>query len=208
MGLVLEHLAHVIDRDLHHLGMGGAELGGGALAVGLLREVVRVLLEVFVRRHNLRGGVDEHAAVIHVAALLLGHRGVGSVGAVAQRPDRVEGAGVEGVADLQLRNVAAGDRGDDQRVGLGQADGIVGIEAAAEVFLEQGIDGIDDAAGLAAREDDLAAADGDGVAFVAQRAVGADGKAELPRALPDLISSVAPVISLIQSWRSAAALVS
>ena len=156
--VVPQHLAHVINRDLHHLGMRGTELGGGARAVGLLREVFRVLLEVFVRRHDLSGGVDEHARVIHVAALLLGHGGVGRVGAVAQRPDRVEGAGVERVANLQLRNVAAGDRGDDQRVGPRQADGIVGIEAAAEVLLEQRIDGVDDAAGLAAREDDLAAA--------------------------------------------------
>ena len=50
MGIVPEHLARVINRDLHHLGMRGAELGGGAGAVGLLREIVRVLFEVFVRR--------------------------------------------------------------------------------------------------------------------------------------------------------------
>ena len=143
VGIVPQHLAHVIDRDLHHLGMRGAELGGGARAVGLLREVVRVVLEVLVRRQHLAGGVDEHAGVIHVAALFLGHGGVGGVGAIAQRPDRVEGAGVERVADLQLRNVAAGDRRDDQRVGLGQADGIVGVEAAAEVLLQQRIDGVD-----------------------------------------------------------------
>ena len=148
--------------------MRGAELDGGARAVGRLRKIVRVFLEVIVRRHNLRGGVDKHARVIHVATLLLGDSSVRRVGAVAQRPDRVKGTGVEGVANLQLGNIAAVHRRDDQRVRPGQADGIVGIEAAAEILLKKRIHRVEDAASLAARKDDLVTTDGDAVAFVAQ----------------------------------------
>src|ERR1017187_4286430 len=118
--------------------MGGTKLRGGARAVRRLRKILGVLLEVFVRGNKLRGSMDKHAGVIHVAPLLLGNRGIGSVGPVAQRPDWVECARIEGVANLKLRNIAAGNRGDNQRVSLRQPNGIVGIVAPAEVFLEQG----------------------------------------------------------------------
>ena len=167
MRIVPERLSHIISRNLYHLGMGGAELGGGAFAIGLLREVVGVVLEVFVGRQDLPGGMHIHAVVIHAAALFLGDRGGGRVGAVAEGPDRVERAGVERVADLEPRLVAAGHRGDHQAVGPGKPDGIVGVEAAAEVFLQQGIDRVHNAAGRAAGEDDLAADHANGVALVA-----------------------------------------
>src|ERR1017187_1915240 len=135
--------------------MGGTKLRGGTRAVRRLRKILGVLLEVFVRRHNLASGMNKHAGIIHVAPLLLGNRGIGSVSSVAQRPDWVECTRIEGVANLQLRNVAAGDRGDNQRVGLRQANGIVGLETAAEVFLEQSIDSVEHTSSLAAHQDDL-----------------------------------------------------
>ncbi len=140
-----------------------------------------MVFEILVRWHNLPGSVYEHVRVIHVAPLLLRHSGIGRVRAVAQRPDRVEGARVKRVANLQLRNVSARNRSDNQCVRLRQADGIIGIVAPADVFFEQAIHGVQNAPGLAAREDDFAAVDVDGVAFVAQRGVGADGKAAAAR---------------------------
>ncbi len=171
-----QRLLDPVHADRQHLGVRQAELAieVDALAI-LLREVLRVLGEVALNRDQ-QGETVIVPDVLGEAAPLGRHRRRGRRGAVAQGPLAVEAVPVERVADAQAGGELARHGADRQRWPRGDGGALAtGVPAAAQVFLQEGEDGVDGAAAATAPEEQVAADDGDGIALLAEPGTGLGG---------------------------------
>ena len=126
--------------DFGDLGVGVAELAvASALALFVHREVFGVFVKVFVFREEPGEGVGETQPLGLLAGL--GREvDLRVVDAVVQAPRDEEGWSAEGVAEIQLWRVAPAD-GREGQLG-GEPFGVFPPVAVAEVFLQEGVDGV------------------------------------------------------------------
>src|SRR5262249_28468720 len=122
MRILGQRFKHGLRDDLGYLGMRRAELLRVTVALRIEREVIGVIVEIFIWRQQLRVRMNEQSVVIDSAAEFFTDRGMRRVCAIPQRPVRIKRHAIKRIAEPEFGNISTAYRANGKRWTLRQLD--------------------------------------------------------------------------------------